>query len=988
MWLALGTTEIAPVALNTAEYIAYFNRAKAGLEAFVAGPPDDEPYPEPVEFCDVCEWWQRCEARRRADDHLSLVAGITRRQRSRLEQAGVTQLLQLATLPKGSEVSGIDTGPLARIRHQAQLQHDGRTKGAPVYDLLPDFDAGSGLERLPEPKPGDLFLDLEGDAFVGEGGLEYLFGLLELGEPTLDWVSRDEPGPPQYRAHWATSPAAEKTAFEAVVDRIKRGREEFLDMHVFHFGHRETDAMKKLSCKHATREDDIDEFLRAGVFVDLHTVVRQSLRASVEAYTLKDLEVLHGFKRTVSRRDSARAMQLFGWLLERREGDDQQAALRQTLAQYNEEDCRSTWLLRDWLEARRLELQTQIGRTLGRPKLAPDDSGDVERKNAEAERAAADLRRGLPPDPAHDTPEQAAKRLLADLVGWHWRELKSSYWEYYEAKDLPPAEWRESRFVLDGLADPIVVGEVKQSHIYRYTFPEQEHAVRKFPTPEVAGTDAKNATVVDIGPNYIRIKRGKRSKALHPTALRPGRPKASNDQASQLLAIAKSVAAKGFEGNAEYSAAVDLLLRRPPKCGQVPGAPLVSNTEDTVVAIKRLCLALDYSTLAIQGPPGSGKTYRATEAILALVRAGRRVGVTANSHQVITSLLVKVHEAAGKQQVPIAIQHICEPDRFDEQPLPFTVDNDYQKAVTRIVSGEVQLLGGTSFAWAKASLSGCLDVLFVEEAGQLSLANVLAVSPAAKSLVLLGDPAQLEQPKKGTHPGGADVSSLEHVLGDEITMPPELGVFLPETRRLHPDICAFTSRIFYEDRLKPLPGLEQQRINGPEPFSGSGLRFVPVEHTGNTNRSDEEVERIAAIVNQLFATGATFRDKAGTERPLHVGADEKKDVLVVAPYNAQVAAMKNTIPSDRVAVGTVDRFQGNEAPIVIYSMTTSSGDEAPRGLEFLYSLNRFNVATSRAQALVILVASPTLVRARCRTPRQLKLVNALCAYLEQTSLEL
>jgi RecA/RadA recombinase len=530
----------------------------------------------------------------------------------------------------------------------------------------------------------------------------------------------------------------------------------------------------------------------------------------------------------------------------------------------------------------------------------------------------------------------------------------------------------------------VIVREVRDSYVYRYTFPAQEHAVRKTPSPEVAGTERKSATVVEIGPNYVEIMRGKRSTAPHPTALRPGRPLASNDQAAQLLAIAKSIATNGFRDNAEYSAAVDLLLRRPPKCGQILGEPLVSNTEDTVEAVKRLCLALDGSTLAIQGPPGSGKTFRATEAILALVRAGRRVGVTANSHQVITSLLAKVHAAALKQQVSLGIQHIADPERFEEQPLPFMVEKDYGKAATRLARGEVQLLGGTTFAWVNASLRGAVDVLFVEEAGQLSLANVLAISPATRSLVLLGDPAQLEQPQKGTHPGGADVSSLEHVLGEAITMPPELGVFLPETRRLHPDICAFTSRIFYEDRLKPLPELEQQRIHGPDPFSGSGLRYVAVEHAGNTNRSEEEVERIKAIVARLFATGATFRDKAGLVRPLRVGEDEK-DVLVVSPYNAQVAALKHALPMDRVEVGTVDRFQGKEAPIVIYSMTTSSGDDAPRGLEFLYSLNRFNVATSRAQALVVLVASPMLVRARCRTPRQLKLVNALCAYLELTT---
>lgn len=350
----------------------------------------------------------------------------------------------------------------------------------------------------------------------------------------------------------------------------------------------------------------------------------------------------------------------------------------------------------------------------------------------------------------------------------------------------------------------------------------------------------------------------------------------------------------------------------------------------------------------------------------------------------ITELLRKVHELASKEGVPIAIHHLGEPERFEGHDFPFIIGKDYAATAGRLASKALQVVGGTSFAWANPAMKASVDVLFIEEAGQFSLANALAVSAAAKSLVLLGDPAQLQQPIKGIHPTGAEVSALQHMLGTAVTMPRDLGVFLPETRRLHPDICDFTSQLFYDGRLKSLSGLEQQMIQGPNPWNGAGLRYVPVEHAGNTNTSDEEVECVAAIVNELFAANAEFRQSNGVPRRLRVG-ESKKDVLVVAPYNAQVAALSQRLPEDRVEVGTVDKFQGKEAPIVIYSMTTSSGDEAPRGLEFLYSLNRFNVATSRAQALVILVACPNLLRARCSTPRHLKLVNALCAYLERAA---
>jgi uncharacterized protein len=260
----------------------------------------------------------------------------------------------------------------------------------------------------------------------------------------------------------------------------------------------------------------------------------------------------------------------------------------------------------------------------------------------------------------------------------------------------------------------------------------------------------------------------------------------------------------------------------------------------------------------------------------------------------------------------------------------------------------------------------------------MSLANVLAVSPAANSLVLFGDPAQLDQPQKGVHPAGAESSALEHLLAGALTMPPERGVFLPETRRLNPAICEFTSRVFYEGRLEAMPGLEAQQLRGPTPFDGAGLRFVPVIHRGNTNRSDEEVECVGELCTKLLTAGCDFVDARGQASP--IGPEH---VLVVAPYNAQVAALKRRLPRN-VAVGTVDKFQGKQAPVVIYSMTSSSAEDAPRGLEFLYSLNRLNVATSRAQALVVLVASPQLLSVRCKTPRQMQLVNALATFLELT----
>jgi predicted RecB family nuclease len=973
LWLALGHEEIEPIGRRTDDYFAYYLQSKANLEGFLSTQVAQDPYPEPCEHCDICAWWKDCADRRRNDDHLSLVAGITRRQRTKLAAEGVTQLVQLGALPVGRGIKDLEGEPLTRIREQAALQAKSRNTGKPEFELLLDCDPGAGLAALPRPRPGDLFLDLEGDAFVRQGGLEYLFGLLELGQAEFDFTSRKVAGPPKYLHWWATNPLEEKAAFEGLMNRIFQGLEEFPDLHVFHFGHRENNALKVLSCRHGVREDQVDQLLRRGTLIDLHAVVKHGLRASVETYSLKELERFHDFERTIGLRDAARAMQLFGWWLETKDPAIDVSELRKTILAYNEDDCRSTWKLLEWLEKRRVDLEQRLGRSIPRPEPEQEDPNEkIEERDQEVADLVKALLRGIPTDTDELTDEQRARRLLSDLLGWHWRELKSGYWEYHEGRRAPPSEWLTHRFVLANLHYEGTVGKVVQSDIHRYTFPEQEHSIRTTPKPVDAET-LKPVRVHRLGPGFVELLRGKAARDKHPLALKVGKPLSMNDQQRRLFDVARSIATHGLQDRTEFGAARDLLSRFPPRCGQPAGASLASDEEEAVVAIARLATALDHSCLPIQGPPGSGKSTAGAHAIIALIRAGKKVGVTANSHQVIVELLTKVATLA-KETDGVRGLHMCDEDRFED--LPFPKSKDYSDVAASLGSGALNLVGGTSFAWCLECFTGALDVLFVDEASQMSLANALAVSTAAESLVLLGDPAQLDQPQKGVHPAGADVSALEHVLGiEDLTMPPDRGVFLGTTRRLHPDICAFTSQVFYESRLHSLEGLEKQCITGPAPFDGAGLRFVSVAHDGNTSHSPEEVQTVDKIVSTLLGGSYAFTDAGGATRPLT--AD---DILVVAPYNAHVTALRLRLP-DQVQVGTVDKFQGKERPIVIYSMATSSGEEAPRGLEFLYSLNRLNVATSRAKALVILVANPELTKARCRTPRQLQLVNALCTYL-------
>ncbi|NQW03676.1 MAG: AAA family ATPase [Acidobacteria bacterium] len=374
-------------------------------------------------------------------------------------------------------------------------------------------------------------------------------------------------------------------------------------------------------------------------------------------------------------------------------------------------------------------------------------------------------------------------------------------------------------------------------------------------------------------------------------------------------------------------------------------------------------LELRDAVLAIQGPPGTGKTYSGGEMICDLVAAGKSVGVTAHSHAVITNLLRAVRKEAARPErrgmkVPIAhIDRDGDEEFCDEAPV---------------------VVGGTVWFWTSDNASP-VDVLFVDEAGQMSLANTLACTVSAGALVLLGDPQQLEQPTKGVHPDGVGGSALQHFLAGHKTMPAERGEFLEVTRRLAPSICDFTSECFYEDRLEWLPGLEKQVLRGGRRFTGAGLRIVPVEHDGNRNASDEEVAEVQRIVDDLLAPDSKWVNEEGKAKQL-----KAKDVLIVSPYNAQVGRLQDAL-GEGARVGTVDKFQGQEAPVVIYSMATSRPEDAPRGLGFLYSLNRFNVATSRARCLCILVASPRLFEPDCQSPAQMQLANALCRYREMAT---
>ena len=947
------------------DYAAYFRLVQSRLDDATTsedGVEKDEVlaaanYPEPVDHCDICAWTGQCRAQRRTDDHLSLVAGIARTQRRELVSHDIAKTAELAAMPIQPMTFRPKRGAAEtyeRVREQARVQVQARDTGELVVEMLPvvlptEKEPGQGLCRLPEPTAGDIFLDLEGDPFAGPAtgtpnlrGREYLFGVVTIGQG----------GATNYQAFWAATADEERLAFERVVDLIMSTKAQWPGMHVFHYAPYEPSAFKRLMGRHATREIEIDSLLRSETFVDLYAVVRQSLRAGVERYSIKNLEPFYSFTRDIDLRLARRHLQAMELAVEQNRVADLKPEVCAAVEGYNRDDCVSTLHLRNWLEENRAGIIAAGGEV---PRPASPDGGASEALDQKQQQAAA-LRGQLL------GAEGDSRRILAYLLDWHRREAKSAWWEYFRLIDLSDDDLLDESAAVSGLEYLDDVGREKKSVIQRYAYPPQEMELRR--GDELKTKDKKSwAQVVDLDRQHrtIDVLVGPSKLSVRPTAAFAHKQVSAKAMEDAIFAIGEGV----ISGTADVLA-VNLLNRVPPRTRNV--------------------VDLNGDVLAVQGPPGAGKTYTGGNMICDLVAAGKKVGIAATSHKVIRNLLNAVAKEATKRHVTVKLAHKGGDDTSE-------VEGDVEIATVQIVAsneealallsgGDANVLGGTAWLWSRPEFSKSVDVLFIDEAGQVALANALAMTQAATSLVLLGDPQQLDQPKKGSHPDGVDASVLEHILGEHQTMPEAQGIFLGETWRFGAPICDFTSEVFYENKLRPTTRkrLDRLRLLGsqlPGNSSGieAGLFVAEVSHEGNRNGSDEEVARVIALVAQLTRADSQWVDADDVARPMTTN-----EILVVSPYNVHVSRLQEALPG--VRCGTVDKFQGQEAPVVIYSMATSSPEDAPRGMEFLYSLNRLNVATSRAQCAAIIVASPKLFEPECKTPRQIQLANGLCRFWE------
>jgi predicted RecB family nuclease len=944
-------------------YAAYVRAAQRRFAAVVAA-LDPDAVPERVSACEQCAWSVRCDGVRRGVDHLSLVAGMRRDQTKRLVAAGITTLERLATAAADAPPPKMAPQTFANLRRQAVLQFHQRTTGAHRYELLLPPRELHGFGALPPPADGDVYFDMEGDPLYEAGkGLEYLFG-------AYVYDAADAP----YRAFWGETREQERHAFEAFVDWLVAHRREHPHAHVYHYASYEKTALRRLAMQHGTREDEVDDLLRGEVLVDLYAVVKGALAQSQDGYSIKKLEPFYDFARSADVRRGDQSIVAFEeYLL------DRDAAKRDDIVRYNEEDCVSTQRLHRWLLKLRDEAQARVaGEIPFRPQRDPRARTDDELA-ADAERDAAQsaLLEGAPPD--------SPRALLAHLLAYHRREDKPVWWALFDRYERGGTFVDDDVEALGGLelaADvaPYKDGPRDKNLVYTYRFPPQQHKLGKSKPHDPHARRPLQGELVEVDDDALvaRIKRA--PTAPHPRALIPGDPLRKNEQKSALRRLAAAV----LDGSApaRYSAAWDLLHRaRPRITGLHDGARIQPAMRPGAEAIDpadvaSLARALDGSALVVQGPPGTGKTYAGAHVIAALLADGKRIGVTSNSHKAINNLLCAVEEAVAQRGGTFRGVKKCD-GRNDETRFVSTRANAFVECADENAAfAEYDLVAGTAWLFARDDLAR-VDYLVIDEAGQVALADALAMATNAGNVILLGDPLQLAHVSLGIHPQGAGASVLEHLLGEHDTVPEDRGVFLDRTFRMHPALCDFVSTMVYEGRLCSAASCAVQRIDAPW-FSGAGMRYVPVDHEANAQSSEEEAAAVEAILAGLI--GGTFTDRHGTTRTLAVA-----DVLVVTPYNVQVRLLKSRLRKrfgDGVRVGTVDKFQGQEAPAVVYSLATSSADDAPRGADFLFDENRFNVAVSRGRALAALVCSPRLLETRCSTVEQLRAVAAFCAFAE------
>ncbi len=948
LWLGSGVSE----SLRVEEFRPYWRRLRRQLATLLDEDEIAETRPEPCTHCDYCEFNQICDAQWRREDSLVYVANIRTPERHALEGDGVRTVVELSS--RSASVPELHDENLERLRRQATLQVSSREhpESPPVYELVvPSEDPvfGHGFELLPEPDDGDVFFDFEGHPFwSAQYDLFFLSGLRY----------RDGGGEWCYDGRWAHDLEAQARMVKELVEFFATRRATFPNMHVYHYNHTERSSLERLT-RGTETESLFGSLAATGLFVDLYVVAKNALQVGTESYGLKSLEHLTGFVRHGGIEQGAGAVVVYDRYMTTKD-----PALLEEIARYNEDDVAATMALRDWIVDRR-----------------PDD---LAWRDAVLEQFDTTLDTDELVERLREFGDNSPEHLLGDLLNyWRRERLANTEPKFAEAASDYAMLYGNPDFIANlsflGFEDAISQGAPVKNALF--TWPEQ-------PVSEVfkekrgvlfTGVGVERGygylPSIDLESRQLTMRWHERHEVAGglPAVVTYDDYVGPGEKPGVLFHLAEQIV-KPDPSDSPSRVSMALLARDRPRFihGFGPDGGLFS---DDLASTLRWVGELDESYVAVQGPPGSGKTYSGSHIIYELIKAGKRVGITAMSHAAIDNLFVATYEVfaeKGELNELRALRRAKKPKVGALEGVRYAPSGNDAESTT------YNLVAGTTWLWARPLMRPFpVDVLVVDEAGQLALADAVASANAAKNLILLGDPLQLSQVAQAEHPDGSGASVLEHILDAHATLPEDQGVFISETRRMHPDVCRFISNQIYEGRLSSHESCAQQNTQ-----FGTGLRWLEAHHEKRSTESPEEADIVVAQVTAMLDT--PWINQHGESSPLR-----PQDFMVVAPYNDQVRLLRHALdrtPSLRdVQVGTVDKFQGREAPVVFFTMTTSSGEDMPRGPEFLFSRNRLNVAVSRARCLAYLVCTEQLLNSRARTIDEMRLIGTLSAFVEYAS---
>ena len=924
-----------------------FNSHKEKYEQFLKNGVD-KTKPEKCSFCTFCDWSDECEKEWKEKRHLNQVGGINKINIKKFNKSGIKTIDQLAKLNPKTKIDNLRDEIKKKRIEQAKLQIEYEKTNKPIFKPIKEnLFIRKGFNLLPEPSKSDLFFDLESSVWAYEEKLEYLFGI---------WYQ--ENGKQNYLPLWAHNKEDEKKNLINFFDFTKDHFKKYPNAKIYHYASYEVNALERLTSLHKVKHVEYDHYLHLNKFVDLFRVAKQAILVSENSYSIKALEKFYNFERSGDVKKGEQSEEFYvEWL------ETKKQKLLDEIEFYNKEDCLSTFKLREWLIDIKPEGTSWFTSDKEEMEIRTFEEKIIEYRN-KIENSKFKSKNIL--------------KLMLDIIGFYNREQKPEWREHFDRRDFTDEELIEDKNCIGNMKQTSSYPD-KKSVVYTYKFSEQEYKFKKGDGVVIANNIeptrkdyAGKIVFLDQINGTLKLRKGKSSGEDYlPKTLSIAKQIMSNDYFINLNNNIYKFIDSLLENQKSYKALISFLDCEIPSIEGIKVGDKIIKTDDLKSEVPKVVSKLKNSYLYIQGPPGSGKTTIAASTILELIKKNKKIAITANSHKVIHNLLDKLESAADDENIDFKGIKAGKPDAEDDSFYKGkyihtnNTDHSWKHAIN---DKSVSIYAGTKFHLARGYCQNKFDYLFLDEAGQLTLADLIGIGGIAKNIIIVGDQLQLGSPIQGNHPNDSGKSILDYLLGDQDTIAPEKGIFLDKTYRLHPKINSFISQSFYDGRLVTDEITSQRKIHfsNNSLIKSEGIHFIAMDHQERSQTCEEEYKVIDKLMKQLIGSKFTYNDKV---RKLDLS-----DFLIISPYNAQVNYLLSRLEKG-TKCGTIDKFQGQEAPITIISMTSSDTENLPRHKSFFFSRNRLNVAISRAQCASIILFNPRLLDTAPSDYEEMKMLN-------------